>query len=77
MTLAQITRSGAVLVVPFLVMWGVFWLASNWRARLVFLIGGIPAIIAGLLINRLLLLVGGGILLLLSAISQTLFMDYL
>jgi len=60
MTLAQITRSGAVLVLPLLVMWGVFWLASNWRARLVLLIGGITAIIAGLLINRLLLLVGGG-----------------
>ena len=60
MTLAQITRSGAVLVLPLLIMWGVFWLASNWRERLVFLLGGITAIIAGFLINRLLLLAGGG-----------------
>ena len=60
MTLAQITRSGAVLVLPLLVVWGVFWLASNWRERLVFLLGGITAIIAGFLINRLLLLAGGG-----------------
>jgi len=60
MALAQITRSGAVLVLPLLILWGMFWLASNFRTRMIVMFGGGAAIVLGFLINRLLLLAGGG-----------------
>ena len=60
MTLAQITRSGAVLVLPLLVLWGMFWLASNFRTRMIVMFGSGTAIMLAFWINRLLLLAGGG-----------------
>ena len=60
MALAQITRSGAVLVLPFLILWGMFWLASNFRSKMIVMFGGGAVIILAFLMNRLLLLAGGG-----------------
>ena len=60
MALAQITRSGAVLVLPFLILWGMFWLASTFRSKMIVMFGGGAVIILAFLMNRLLLLAGGG-----------------
>lgn len=59
MALAQATRSGAVFVLPALVIWGTFWLATGVRSRFAVLIGGCAAIILGFLLNRLLMEIGG------------------
>lgn len=59
MALAQVTRSGAVFVLPALVIWGTFWLASGFRARFLVFFAGCVAVILGFLLNRLLLDMGG------------------
>lgn len=59
MTMAQVTRSGAVFVLPALVIWGSFWLASGVRTRLLVFSYGCIAIVAGFLLNRLLMEMGG------------------
>jgi hypothetical protein len=60
MTLAQITRSGAVLVLPLLVFWGAFWIASDIRTRMIVIFGGCTVIFLGLSLNKMLLIIGGG-----------------
>jgi hypothetical protein len=59
MALAQVTRSGAVFVLPALILWGTFWLASGLRTRLLVFFGGCVTVILGFLLNRLLLELGG------------------
>lgn len=58
-TLAQVTRSGAVLVLPALIIWGTFWLAAGARQRLVTFIFSCLSVAVGFLFNRLLLEMGG------------------
>jgi hypothetical protein len=73
MTLAQVTRSGAVFVLPVLVIWGVFWLQPGTRARLAALFGGCSAIALGFILNRLLLEMGGSELMGFSNFSFTVY----
>lgn len=58
-TLAQVTRSGAVFVLPALIIWGTFWLASRTRGRVATFFGACVAMILGILLNRFLLELGG------------------
>lgn len=59
MALAQVTRSGAVFVLPALLIWGAFWLGTGVRSRLITFAVGVLAVMVAFLANRFLLELGG------------------